>query len=152
MGTGSQYNWTPPTGLNFTDIRTPVFKYDRTVDYLITINPTNGCRVVDTLRVLIVTSAPPLRSSLHVPNAWSPNNDGSNDKLYPLTINMKELYYFRVFNRWGQVVFATSEQGKGWDGSFKGSQQDPGTYVWMAEGETYMGEVIKKQGTIILLR
>ena len=63
-----------------------------------------------------------------------------------------ELKLFRIYNRWGQLLFTTSEKGKGWDGTFNGSQQDPGTFVWMAEGITYLGEIIKKQGTVVLLR
>jgi gliding motility-associated-like protein len=152
MGTAAKYNWAPPAGLNFTDVRTPVFMYDKAVEYLITINPGNGCRVVDTLRVAIVESPLPIRSSLHVPNAWSPNNDGSNDKLYPLTINMKELYYFRVFNRWGQLMFETNKLDEGWDGMYKGKPQVQDVYTWTVEAEGLDGVHYKQSGNSILLR
>jgi len=152
MGTGSTYKWAPPTGLNFTDIRTPVFKYDKEVQYLITISPVNGCRVVDTLRVLIPLNPTPIRSSLHVPNAWSPNNDGSNDKLFPLTINIKELYYFRVFNRWGQLMFETNKLGEGWDGIYNGKPQVQDVYTWTVEAIGLDGVYYKQSGNSILLR
>jgi gliding motility-associated-like protein len=152
LGTGTRYNWTPPTGLNYTDIKTPVFKYDKPVEYLITLDPGNGCRVVDTLRVVLVSSAPPIRSSLHVPNAWTPNNDGSNDRLFPLTINMKELYYFRVFNRWGQLMFETNILGQGWDGIYKGKPQVQDVYTWTVEAEGLDGVHYKQSGNSILLR
>jgi gliding motility-associated-like protein len=152
LGTGTRYNWTPPTGLNYTDIKTPVFKYDKPVEYLITLDPGNGCRVVDTLRVVLVSSAPPIRSSLHVPNAWTPNNDGSNDRLFPLTINMKELYYFRVFNRWGQLMFETNVLGEGWDGIYKGKPQVQDVYTWTVEAEGLDGVHYKQSGNSILLR
>jgi gliding motility-associated-like protein len=152
LGTGTRYNWTPPTGLNYTDIKTPVFKYDKPVEYLITLDPGNGCRVVDTLRVVLVSSAPPIRSSLHVPNAWTPNGDGQNDKLFPLTINMKELYYFRVFNRWGQLMFETNILGEGWDGIYKGKPQVQDVYTWTVEAEGLDGVHYKQSGNSILLR
>jgi gliding motility-associated-like protein len=152
LGVGYKYNWGPTAGLNFTDIRTPIFKYDKPVEYLITITPTTGCRVVDTLRVLVTSSAPAIRSSLHVPNSWSPNVDGHNDKLFPLTINMKELYYFRVFNRWGQLMFETNILGNGWDGVFNGKAQAQDVYTWTVEAIGLDGVYYKQSGNSILLR
>lgn len=152
MGVGYQYNWSPPTGLNYTDIRTPIFRYNKSVEYLITLTPTNGCKVVDTLRVVIASSAPLIRSSLHVPNSWSPNSDGHNDKLFPLTINMKELYYFRVFNRWGQLMFETNRLGEGWDGMFNGKAQVQDVYTWTVEAMGLDGVHYKQSGNSILLR
>jgi gliding motility-associated-like protein len=154
MGTGYRYNWAPPAGLNFTDIRTPIFKHDRSVEYLITLSPANGCRVVDTLRVVIASSAPlpAIKSSLHVPNAWSPNNDGHNDKLFPLTINIRELYYFRVFNRWGQLMFETNKLGEGWDGIYNGKAQVQDVYTWTVEAIGMDDVHYKQSGNSILLR
>jgi gliding motility-associated-like protein len=151
LGAGSKYNWSPPTGLNYTDIRTPVFMYTQPMQYLINITPTTGCRVVDTLRVIIEASAD-IRSSLHVPNAWSPNNDGSNDKLFPLTINIKELYYFRVFNRWGQLMFETNKLGEGWDGIYNGKPQVQDVYTWTVEAIGLDGVYYKQSGNSVLLR
>jgi gliding motility-associated-like protein len=154
LGIGYKYNWAPPAGLNFTDIKTPIFKYDRSMEYLITLTPTNGCRVVDTLRVVIASSipAPTIRSSLHVPNAWSPNNDGHNDKLFPLTINIRELYYFRVFNRWGQLMFETNKLGEGWDGIYNGKAQVQDVYTWTVEAVGLDDVHYKQSGNSILLR
>jgi gliding motility-associated-like protein len=152
LGSGYRYNWSPPQGLDFTDIRTPVFKYDRSVQYLITLTSDNGCRVVDTLQVVVPSAAPAIRSSLHVPNAWSPNSDGHNDKLFPLTINMKELYYFRVFNRWGQLMFETNKLGEGWDGIYSGKPQVQDVYTWTVEAMGLDGVHYKQSGNSILLR
>jgi len=66
---------------------------------------------------------------------------------------MKSLDKFRVYNRWGQLMFSTTQtNGHGWDGSFKGAAQATGTYVWEAEGVTYLGKKIKRKGTVILIR
>ena len=93
-----------------------------------------------------------LKSSLIVPNAWSPNGDGHNDKLYPLTINMKELKYFKVFNRWGQLMFETSTLGQGWDGTFNGVPQVMDVYTWIVEATGIDGVHYKQAGNSILMR
>ena len=103
---------------------------------------------MDEIQIKVYKIAP----GFYVPSGFTPNNDGNNDVIRPILMGMRSLKLFRIYNRWGQLLFTTSEKGKGWDGTFKGSQQDPGTFVWMAEGETYLGENIKKQGTVVLLR
>jgi gliding motility-associated-like protein len=87
-----------------------------------------------------------------VPTAFTPNGDGNNDIFKPILIGMKELRYFRVYNRFGQLLYSTGDIGKGWDGKFGGRGQDPATYVWMAEGITYKGEVKFKKGYVVLIR
>jgi hypothetical protein len=68
-------------------------------------------------------SATTVGSDLFVPKAWTPNNDGHNDKLFPLTVNIRELKYFRVFNRWGQLVFETNIIGEGGTACYKENPQ-----------------------------
>lgn len=151
LGSGSKYNWSPPTGLNYTDVRAPIFKHDKPTEYLITITPANGCRVADTLQVLIA-SPPFLKSSLLMPGAWTPNNDGHNDKLHPLTVSIKELYYFRVYNRWGQLMFETNKNGEGWNGLLNGNPQSAGVYVWIVKALGTDGVHYQKTGTAVLIR
>jgi gliding motility-associated-like protein len=65
--------------------------------------------------------------SIFVPNAFSPNGDGNNDILIVRGNMIKEMT-FRVFDRWGELIFETHERGKGWDGTFKGKKMDPDVY------------------------
>jgi gliding motility-associated-like protein len=150
---GTSYSWVPPTGLNSSLIKDPVFDYDKNVEYLINITRDNGCITVDTqlVRILPVTETR-LRSDLFVPKAWTPNNDGHNDKLFPLTVNIKELKYFRVFNRWGQLVFETNIIGLGWDGIFQGKPAVMDVYTWTVEAIGVDGKYIKKAGNSVLIR
>jgi gliding motility-associated-like protein len=67
-------------------------------------------------------------------------------------LGMKSLKYFRIYNRFGELVFETQQQGKGWDGYYKGKPQDSATFVWMAQGETYKGQTITKKGFVVLIR
>ena len=106
---------------------------------------------MDTLLVK-VQSEPPVISALDVPNAWSPNGDGHNDRLYPLTIKIKELKYFRVYNRWGQLMFETHTLGQGWDGTFNGQPQVMDVYTWIVEATGDDGVHYKKSGNSILMR
>ena len=89
-----------------------------TIKYTITVTNPAGCTVVDTLLVKMKTETNTVvDADLFVPKGWTPNGDGHNDKLSPLTLHIKELRYFRVFNRWGQLVFETNVLGFGWDGT-----------------------------------
>jgi gliding motility-associated-like protein len=65
---------------------------------------------------------------------------------------MKSLKYFRVYNRDGQLIFSTSIQNKGWDGTFKGKSQDADVYVWIVEGIDYQDKVIFQKGSVTLIR
>ncbi|WPQ61168.1 gliding motility-associated C-terminal domain-containing protein [Chitinophaga sancti] len=86
------------------------------------------------------------------PNAFTPNGDGNNDTFKPHVNGPMYDYDLRVFNRWGQVVFLSKDQTKGWDGRFQGSLVDVGTYVYLlsykntAGGET---RIVKGEVTVI---
>ena len=150
---GVSYLWTPPVGLNFNSIKDPVFNHNRETEYTINITADNGCPIIDTLLVKInVVQATLPNSDLFVPKAWSPNNDGHNDRLYPLTVNIRELKYFRVFNRWGQLVFETNAIGVGWDGMFRGQKQVIDVYTWTTEAIGTDGKTIKRTGNSVLIR
>ena len=88
-----------------------------------------------------------------VPNAFTPNGDGLNDFLYPLNAYKVKDLLFRVYNRFGQMVFETRDWLKQWDGKFKGQGADPATYVWMLSFiNPDTGKRIEQKGTSILIR
>lgn len=146
-----EYLWRPALGLNSYTIPNPTFTYNSTVEYLIAIVAGTGCNVVDTLLVNVFPP-PTFVAEIFVPKAWSPNADGHNDKLTPLSYNISKINYFRVFNRWGQLVFETNVQGDGWDGIFNGVPQASDVFTWTVEGLGTDGRTYKKQGSSILLR
>jgi gliding motility-associated-like protein len=153
LGTGYTYNWNPPTGLSSSSIKNPVFNYNRPTEYTIEITSPAGCTVVDSLRIIIRDNSPTsCNSDIFVPRAWTPNGDGHNDKLFPLTVCITELKYFRIFNRWGQLVFETNILGYGWDGIFRGSPQVSDVYTWTVEAVGVDGKHYKRTGTSVLLR
>ena len=153
LGPNYSYSWFPPVGLNFTDVKSPTFNYNQQTQYTITLTPANGgCPTIDTLLVTMRQQNNGCVSKIDVPKAWSPNGDGHNDKLYPLTVCIKELKYFRVFNRWGQLMFETRIIGQGWDGVFNGSLQVMDVYTWTLEADGEDGVHYKLAGNSILMR
>jgi gliding motility-associated-like protein len=150
---GLSYVWSPPVGLSSAFIRDPIFNYDRQTEYIINITRDNGCITVDTVLVKIIPDRGAIvRSDIFVPKAWTPNNDGHNDKLFPLTVNIRELKYFRIFNRWGQLVFETNVIGSGWNGIFKGQPAVMDVYTWTVEAIGVDGKHYKKAGNSVLIR
>ena len=114
--------------------------------------PDSTCPIVDTVRVVLKEIPPACLPVIDVPKAWSPNGDGHNDKLYPLTISIIELKYFRVFDRWGQLMFETNIIGQGWDGIFHGKQQVMDVYTWTLEAVGCDGHYYKRAGNSVLMR
>lgn len=145
---GTTYQWSPSLWLSNPGIANPVALPEDNIQYILTASNAAGCQNKDSIRVKVFKVPP----DLYVPTGFSPNGDANNDVLRPILLGMRSLKYFRVFNRWGQLIFSTSQKDRGWDGTLKGNPQEPGTYVWMAEGETFTGKVITKKGTTVLLR
>jgi gliding motility-associated-like protein len=145
--TGAGYQWIPSVGLNNATIQTPIFNYNQQQQYLIRINTTEGCVITDTLLVRMFT-----QREIYLPTTFSPNGDGANDVLIPRLVGIADLIYFRVYDRWGQLMYQTTQENQGWDGIYKGVKQPMETYAWMAEGKDIDGNIIKRSGTVILLR
>ena len=89
---------------------------------------------------------------MDVPQAFSPNGDGINDIIYAEGWGLKKLIAFKIYNRFGELVFESDDFEKGWDGTFRGKDQMLETYVYTVEAETFKGEVLQKKGNITLLR
>lgn len=148
-GTGAQfYLWTPSTGLNNPNINSPVAILTESQKYRLQVKSLAGCTAEDSINVMVYKVLP----DLYVPDAFTPNGDGINDIFRPIPIGIREMYYFKVYNRRGELVFSTNIQKQGWDGTFKGSPQDPDVYVWMAKGIDYLGKPVFKKGSVALIR
>jgi gliding motility-associated-like protein len=138
--------WSPPIHLDNASSYTPVFVSGIEQLYTITLKTLSGCVTVDTQLVKINKSI-----VIFVPNSFTPNNDGLNDILRPFMIGIKELSYFKIFNRWGQLIYQTSKLQDGWDGRLKGVPLGTQTLVWMLEGIGADNKKYQAKGTTILL-
>ena len=86
-----------------------------------------------------------------MPNAFTPGN-GVNTQFKIIKRGIATLNYFRVFNRWGQMIFETTDIDHGWDGTYKAAPQPQDVYIYTVEAVTSTGKIFTKQGNITLLR
>jgi len=145
---GIIYKWTPSAFLSSSDIPNPVGYYPEIGKFIyqVYIKSEFDCEGFDTLEVWVVN-----QGALFVPTAFSPNGDGLNESLKPISIGYRNINYFRVFNRWGQQMFYTTKVNEGWDGTWKGVPQDIGTYYWILSITNRFGkeEVVKGDSALI---
>jgi gliding motility-associated-like protein len=147
---GTSYTWTPSTGLSSPSVPDPVITAGVAGDvilYKVTAFTSAGCKGDGYVKVQVYKGP-----ELYVPGAFTPNGDGKNDKFFPFPVGIKELVYFKVFNRWGQLVFSTNKLRDGWDGKFGGQDEATGVYVWAVQARTKDNKVITRRGTVTLIR
>jgi gliding motility-associated-like protein len=147
------WNWDFGNG-NSSSLQSPApqtyFIVDKVDNYpvTLTIQDSVGCRDSLTQYVEVVDNC-----YIAVPSAFTPNGDGLNDYLYPLNAYRAINLNFKVFNRWGQLVFETADWTKKWDGRFKNQQADAGTYVWVLQyTDSETGKQHFTKGTSLLIR
>ncbi len=145
------YTWTPAFGLNNPSISNPIVTLGSGTDsvkYTVRATVAEGCYGVDDIIVRVFKASP----EIFVPSAFTPNGDGKNDIVKSIPTGITKFQYFRIYNRFGQMLFSSSDPLKGWDGNFGGTQQPSGTYVYTAQGIDYMGKTISRKGTVVLIR
>jgi gliding motility-associated-like protein len=130
----------------YANVQSPSHVYNNSGGYNITLTifDDQGCR--DTITKRIEVSLLP-----QVPTAFTPNGDGSNDLLFVKGGPFQKIK-FKVYNNWGELIFETDDQTKGWDGKKNGEDQPVGVYVWTLEVDMYNNRVVKKNGDITIMR
>ncbi|OJW81678.1 MAG: hypothetical protein BGO69_14290 [Bacteroidetes bacterium 46-16] len=146
QGNVMYYHWFPPTGLSDDDISNPVSMPEVTTKYIVKGTTEWGCPATDSIKVIVDPE-----SVLDIPNAFVPGS-GPNSELKIVKRGIATLKNFRIFNRWGNVVFETSDINQGWDGKYKGEPQPFGVYVYTIEAYTNTGLKFVKQGNVTLIR
>jgi gliding motility-associated-like protein len=147
----SYYSWTstnPPFNtLSCTSCPYPIASPTVTTRYVVTGYNSKKCKYNDTVDVCVIFDC----GEMFVPNAFSPNGDQINDKLYVRGKCLSN-FVFQVFNRWGEKVFETSDQTVGWDGTFNGDLMNTGVFVYRLEGTTVDNEPFSMKGNVTLIR
>ncbi len=152
---GDITNWYWDFGNNNTStVREPSPQYypapaiTRDVPVKLVVQAASGCKDSLVLPVKTVNNC-----YIAVPGAFTPNKDGLNDHLYPLNAYKATDLFFRVYNRYGQIVFQTRNWMNQWNGEIKGLPADPGTYIWMLDyTDRDTGKRVSQKGTSILIR
>ncbi|MCE3229603.1 MAG: large protein, partial [Bacteroidetes bacterium] len=148
-GTNFSYTWTPVTDLTCTNCIFPTSTSTVDITYTLVIEDGLGCfKTTSTYSIHVDPKA-----TVDVPTAFTPNGDGTNDIIYVDGWGIKKLNYFRIFNRWGQLLFESNDIKVGWNGTFNGVPQNMETYIYQASVETYVDkEPILKTGSFKLIR
>ncbi|GAA0195168.1 hypothetical protein GCM10009122_59210 [Fulvivirga kasyanovii] len=151
-GNGS-FLWTPPAGLSRSDVPNPLATPVKTTRYQVQVVDSLGCVASASVLILVDDQA-------FIPNLFTPNDDGSNDRLFIYGLNTVEDFDFRVYDRSGNLVFQTQNPEDitvvGWDGDSKGVPQPNGVYYWKVSGSLASGNKLllggRESGAVHLMR
>lgn len=149
---GTSFNWTPDDGsLDDATSGEPVASPTETTTYTVTTTDANGCENTASITVTVTEDELCSLTTLYVPNAFSPNADGQNDILFVRLMEDYDRLDFRIYNRWGELVFETNDINNGWDGTYEGEKQTTGAFAYYLEIQC--GPEIKQQrGNITIVR
>ncbi len=144
---GNSVIWSPPANLSNRFSYTPVYKGLTPQLYTIHLKTAAGCITVDTQMVKTHK-----KIEIYVPTGFTPDDNGVNEKLRPVLIGFTRVNYFRIYNRWGKMLFSMNSDMPGWDGRLNGEPVATQTVVWMIEAVDVDGIVHRKQGSTVLFR
>lgn len=148
---GNFYEWHPATNLSNYSIANPLAIFTQPTDglkYKVIVSNQAGCADSAYIHVKVYKSGP----TVYVPSAFTPNNDGRNDRLKPVAVGMMRVESFTIYNRWGQTVYSSKGNDLGWDGRVAGQIQASSSYVWMVKAIDYMGQSYFQKGVVTLVR
>lgn len=147
------WNWTPSTGLSCTDCANPLVNPKFSTVYSVKVTDANGCISSRNVQIIVVCN----EKNFFIPNTFSPNNDGTNDRFYPRGTGLDRIQAMRIFNRWGELVFEkrnfpANDAASGWDGSYKGKPGASDTYIYMIDIICENANIITYKGNVTLIR
>ncbi len=143
---GNSVTWNPSSSLDNPLSYKPYFRGLNAQQYTISLKTQTGCVTVDTQFVKTYK-----KIEIYVPAMFTPNGDGVNDFLRPLLLGFKKVNYFRIYNRWGKLLYETNTDLPGWNGRVKNMQQEPQTVVWTIEAEDIDGKLHTRSGYTIMM-
>ena len=143
--------WSPASGLECADCPDPLAQPLDTTLYILTATDSVGCQVSDSVWVNVE-----LILEVMVPNVFTPNNDGSNDRFYLIGKGIAS-YSLRIFDRWGRLIYdkaglPANDKSAGWDGTEKGEKVLSDTYIYQAEAQFLDGTRKVVKGEVLLVR
>ena len=145
--------WSPGESLSCDTCLSTVAHNMNTTTYVVTVTSDFGCKDQDTVTIYLFCD----ESQIFIPNTFTPNGDGQNDVFYPRGSGVRKVKAFRVYNRWGELLFeknnfTINDVSKAWDGTFNGGGARPDVYVWLLDAECDTGEPFFMKGDVTLIR
>lgn len=147
---GKAYSWTPTQYLSDPNISNPIGHFTDTGTFVYVVSAGSeetNCFGSDTIVIRVLDNG-----FCVLPNAFSPNGDGVNDIYRPMLVGYQKLRYFRIFNRYGALMYSTESLTDGWDGTFNGRPQVMGVYYWMLGVTDRFGNELDQKGDVSLIR
>ncbi|MEO5781628.1 MAG: T9SS type B sorting domain-containing protein [Ginsengibacter sp.] len=144
---GIKYVWSPAHILDNPFSPNPFALLQTDTRFYLTVRDSLGC--IGTSSVFIKLYKGP---AFYIPNAFTPNGDGLNDVFRAIAPGIRQTIYFRIYDRWGKLMFDTQNITKGWDGKYGGTLQPTAVYVWIIKGVDINGKTIELKGTVTLIR
>lgn len=147
------YTWFPTTGLSCSECIETVVEEDKSRDYFFIAENNDGC--VDTAKIYVKVIDLP---KISLPEAFTPNNDGINDRLFPISDDLQlKILTFQIFNRMGNTVyqrsnFSISDQHNAWDGQFNNTPAPMDNYLVVIEAVDNLDRRVSFKGSVLLLR
>ncbi len=143
----NKYVWKFGDGDSST-LTNPLYQYNASGTFNVCLTASNQFGCTDTTCYSVLARIEP---ALDIANAFTPNGDGVNDKVFVRGFGIKTINW-RIFNRWGQIVFETNQRNVGWNGIYKGKLQPMDAYAYTLLVELSDGQKVKKSGDITLIR
>lgn len=143
----NRYRWIFGDGDSST-LTNPLHQFVKTGSFNTCLYASNQFGCLDTICKTVEAIVEPL---IDVPNAFTPNGDGLNDFVIPRSFGIQTIQ-FRVFNRWGQMIFETNQRNVGWDGKYKGQLQPLEVYSYTLNAVFFDGQKVSRSGSITLLK
>jgi gliding motility-associated-like protein len=149
-----EFTWTPSLPLNNANIYNPLATLTQDQMFVVTIRDIGGCIGKDSIFVRVLEGSGVNRDQplYYLPNSFTPNGDGLNDVFRGIPAGMTSTEYFRVYNRFGKLIFETNRYLRGWDGTYQGKPQPTGTYVYIIKGIDKNGKQVLQKKTVLLIR
>lgn len=149
----STWTWAPVTDLDCPTCANPSANPTFSTEYRVTVTDENGCVNTDSILVKTLCND----KNYFLPNTFSPNGDGVNDRFYPRGSNLYNIQSIRIFNRWGQIVFErknfpANSDSDGWDGTINGHPAPPDVYLYIVEVICNNAQVVALHGDVTLIR
>jgi gliding motility-associated-like protein len=143
----SSYEWSPAEYCDNKTSTSPTVSPTKTTIFTVKGTNNNGCTATDTITVIYDG-----KTMVYVPNAFTPNNDQTNDRIGIIDHCNFIIYSFYIFNRWGQNVFSGYDINSRWDGTFKGKECEMGTYFYQIRGKSLDEQEVMFSGDFTLIR
>lgn len=146
-------SWGGDSTLSCNNCPNPIATPFITTTYIINVTSSFGCPGTDSVKINVYCD----KSQIFVPNTFTPNGDGENDVFYPRGRGITIVKSFRIYNRWGQMMFERkniqlNDASNAWDGWFMGDSPRPDVYVWVVDAVCDAGDPINVKGDVTIIR